>query len=264
MSNPLIDSKTDIGNAYGDGVFAEGDGWEKGITAIEAGEEIATGIMSGDWVEAGLGFAAAGLDVYGAATDPIGYFSGQLVSWMLEHLEPLRRAMHALTGEPGMVKAYGASWGNISTEMAKIGQDYVTEAEQGTSQWTGGGAAKYRSKAHQMSNYAQAAAVAANTLKTTAEMASELVAGVRTMVRDVISTVVGTLISLLIEEACTVGLATPVVVAQGTSAIARAAAKIGTFLAKLAKSVGSLSTFLVALRDLIDGVYKEIRTLAQS
>ncbi|MBB4686185.1 hypothetical protein [Amycolatopsis jiangsuensis] len=269
MSNPLIDSKSDINNAYENpdslgGGFVEGDGWEKGITAIEAGEEIGTGIKSGDWVETGLGVAAAGLDVVSAAFDPIGYVAGQLASWMMEHLEPLRKALHGLTGEPNMVKGYAASWENISTEMGKVSQEYLKQAEQDTSSWTGGAAAKYRSHAHHVANLAQATAGAADSIKTAAEMASELVAGVRTMVRDVISSLVGYLVSLVAEEACSLGLATPVVVAQGVSEIGRAAAKVANFLIKLGRSISKLAPLLIALRDVLDGVYKEFRVLAQS
>lgn len=269
MSNPLIDSRSDINNAYQDpsslgGGFVEGDGWEKGITAIEAGEEIAAGIQSGDWIEVGLGVAAGGLDVVSAMFDPIGYAAGQLASWMMEHLEPLRKILHGLSGEPNMVKGYAGSWQRISGEMATISREYLDAAEGGTSFWTGEAAAKYRSRAHHIANLATATSGAADTLKTAAEMASELVAGVRTMVRDVIASLVGYLVSLVVEEVASLGVATPVVIGQGISAISRAATKVANFLLKLGKSISDLAPLLIALRDILDGVYKEFRVLAQS
>jgi hypothetical protein len=269
VNNPLIDKRSDIDNAYEDassmgGGFVEGDGWEKGITAIEAGQEIAAGIKSGDWIEVGLGVVAGGLDVVSAAFDPIGYAAGQLVSWMMEHLEPLRKVLHGLSGEPNMVKGYAGTWERIGGEMEAVGTSYTSAAESETSFWAGEAGGKYRTHAHHLGNLARSTVIASDALKTAAEMAAELVTGVRTMVRDVISALVGYLVSLVVEELCTLGLATPVVIAQGVSAIGRAAAKVATFLLKLGKSIAKLAPFLVALRDILDGVYKAIRVLAES
>jgi hypothetical protein len=135
MTKPLIDSNTDIRNIYQQhpasvsDEFVKAAGWEKGLTAVEAGEEIGDGIAKGDWAKVALGGAGAGLDMLCAGTDPIGYVSGQLASWMMEHLEPLRKVLHGLTGEPEMIKAYAASWAHISEELGAVSAGYAAAAE---------------------------------------------------------------------------------------------------------------------------------------
>jgi hypothetical protein len=105
---------------------------------------------------------------------------------------------------------------------------------------------------------------AADTLKTAATMAGELVAGIRITVRDAIAALVGYLVDLVVEEACTVVLATPVVVAQGVEEISRVSIRIGESLTKLGKAISELAGWLVALRDMLDGVYAELSALAES
>ncbi|MGH3599603.1 MAG: EspA/EspE family type VII secretion system effector, partial [Pseudonocardiaceae bacterium] len=68
MTNPLIDSGTDVRNVYHQNPTSLGDefdkagGWEKGLTAVESGEEIGNGIAQGDWAKVALGGVGAGLD----------------------------------------------------------------------------------------------------------------------------------------------------------------------------------------------------------
>lgn len=269
MSNPLIDPHTDIRTSYQDpyslgGGLDEGGGWDKGLTTVEAAKEIGDGVANGDWGKVALGGVGAGLDMLSAGFDPIGYFSGQLASWMLEHLEPLRKVLHGLTGEPDMVKGYAASWGTISTDMGAVSAGYAAAADATSGFWGGPAGEAYRSQAHHVANLTKAAAGAADTLKTAATMAGELVAGVRTTVRDVIAALVGYLVDLVVEEACTVGLATPVVVAQGVKEIGRASVRIGESLTKLGKAISDLAGWLVALRDMLDGVYAELGALTEN
>lgn len=242
----------------------EGSGWDKGLTAVEAAKEIGDGVANGDWGKVALGGVGAGLDMLSAGFDPISYFSGQLASWMMEHLEPLRKVLHGLTGEPDMVKGYAASWDTISTDMGTVSAGYAAAAHATSGFWGGAAGEAYRSQAHHVANLTKAAAGAADTLKTAATMAGELVAGVRTTVRDVIAALVGYLVDLVVEEACTVGLATPVVVAQGVEEIGRASVRISESLTKLGKAISDLAGWLVALRDMLDGVYAELGVLTEN
>jgi hypothetical protein len=269
VSNPLIDRNTDIRTTCQDpyslgGRLDEGGGWQKGLTALEAGKEIGDGIANGDWAKVALGGVGAGLDMLSASFDPIDYFSVQLASWMMEHLEPLRKVLHGLTGEPDMVKGYVASWGNISTNMGTVSAGYAAAADDTSGFWSGPAGEAYRSQAHHLANLTRATAGAADTLKTAATMAGELVAGIRTTVRDLIAALVGYLVDLVVEEACSVGLATALVVAQGVEEISRVSAKVGRALAGLAEAISKLAWLLTALRDMLDGVYAELGALAES
>ncbi len=270
MTNPLIDSGTEVRTIYHQnptslgGEFVKAAGWEKGLTVVEAGEEIADGVAKGDWARVELGAQGAGLDMLCVATDPIGYLSGQLASWMMEHLEPLRKVLHALIGEPEMIRAYAATWANIGKEMGAVSADYAAAAEGTSWGWCGPASAAYRSQAQHVANLVKAAAGAADTLKTAAIMAGELVAGIRITVRDLIAALVGELVDLAAEELGTLGLATPAVVAQAMEEIARVTSRVGKILTKLDEAIHGLEWLLAALRNMLDGVYGELSALAES
>lgn len=268
MTEPLIDSRTDIRNIYHfsalGGGLDKGGGWENGLTAVEEGKEIGEGIRNGDWAKVALGGAGAGLDLLCAGFDPIGYLAGQLTSWMMEHLEPLRLVLHGLAGEPDMIKGYAATWENIGKEMDKVSVGYAAAADRTSAFWGGPASDAYRSHAHHVANLAEAAAGAADTLKTAATMAGELVAGIRIAVRDVIAALVGELADLVAEELGSLGAATPAVVAQGSAEIARTTTRVGKMLVKLGHAISELAGLLAALRDMLDGVYAELKALSEN
>lgn len=273
---PLVDPNTDPDNYYAedrqDGdPFANmgapdaesGTGFMTGVTAFEAGWAIADGIDSGDWKVAVSGLIAGGLDVAGAVTDPIGYVAGQVISWMLEHIEPAREALNELAGNPDMVKAYSQSWTNIEEEMTAVGSELRSEAPRGTVTWQGDAGDAYRKKAEALSGlYGGTAGVAHGIAKLTMSMA-EVVNGVRTAVRDLIASIAGSLVSWTIELLASLGTATPLVVAQATSAIARVVTKVGLLLKSLGKALFSALDLLVVLRDLLDGFIRALNALEE-
>jgi hypothetical protein len=148
--------------------------------------------------------------------------------------------------------------------MSSVSEEYLAALERDTPTWKGEAAGAYRSHAEHIASLAEAISGAADTLKTTSEMASELVTGVRTMVRDIISALVGWLVSATIELMGTAGAAAPLVIEQSLLQIAQATGRVATLLVKLGKTIANLAPYLVALRDILDGVYKELRVLAQS
>jgi hypothetical protein len=95
---------------------------------------------------------------------------------------------------------------------------------------------------------------------TAIEMAGLIVATVREVVRDLIADLVGRLIAWALEAAATLGLATPVVVAQATSAIAKWAARIADIVRKLTSTINNL----IPLLRRLDEVFASIRRAVDS
>jgi hypothetical protein len=272
--NPLVDQQSDLRNNY----FQDANplenmgvpdpesgntGFMTGITAFEAGWTIAQGVDQNDLGLIISGVAAAALDVVSAAVDPIAYVAGQLFSWMLEHVEPARAALHALTGNPDMVKAYAATWTNIEKEMLAVGDEF----EQSLSQvqgWTGAAGDGYRDRAAAVAGIAKGAAGGAHGIAGITMSMAEVVGGIRVAVRDLLATLAGALVSWAIELACTVGAAAPVVVAQATTKIAQVVRIVASMMKALGKALASGLTWLVQLRDLFDGFWRALNALKQS
>lgn len=68
----------------------------------------------------------------------------------------------------------------------------------------------------------------------------QVVAAVRETVRDLIATLVGKLITWALEEACTLGFATPLVAAQATAAITSTISKVSQVIRKLVKTISNV------------------------
>ncbi|MFC5290710.1 WXG100 family type VII secretion target [Actinokineospora guangxiensis] len=269
--NPLVEDGTDLRNNYAQDLnpFENmgapsadgGPGFMAGITAFEAGWAIAEGIDKGDWKLAVSGLIAGGLDVAGAALDPIAYVAGQLFSWMLEHIEPARAALHALSGNPDMVKAYAQSWTNIEQEMLAVSQEFGAAARSEAPSWTGQAATAYRDRAAEIAGICGGVAGAAHGIATLTLGMAEVVNGVRTAVRDILAAIAGSLVSWAIELAASLGTAAPLVAAQASAAIARVLSKVAQILFKLETALSAAITLLVAIRDILDGLIRQQNAL---
>ncbi|MFD3743029.1 hypothetical protein [Nocardia sp. NPDC058633] len=266
-TNRLVTAGTDYRNNYqplteslitNTGLPTEsGTGIMTGFTTFEAGWEMGEGLAKGDVGLVILGAAAGSLDVASAMTDPIAYIGAQIVSWMLEHVEPARKALESVTGNPSMVKAYAASWENIQTHMTQVRDDLKTAVDTGISSWEGEAATAYRAKAAQLIGQADAAAGAAYGVSVATLKMAEIVTGVRTAIRDLLSALAGAMISWTAELLVSVGTATPLVIAQATTKIASVVSTVASLMAKLKSAVTDLGTWAVVFKDLIDGVYRQ-------
>lgn len=272
--NELVEDGTDLRNNYlqdlnplenmGAPDAETGTGFMTGITAFEAGWTIAQGIDQNDLGLIISGVAAAALDVASAAVDPIAYVAGQLFSWMLEHVEPARAALHAVTGNPDMVKAYAKTWTNIEEHMLKVGEEFQQAASTGVTSWTGDAAEGYLRKADAIAGIAKGAAGGAHGIAGITMAMAEVVGGIRVAIRDLLATLAGALVSWAIELACTLGAAAPLVVAQATTKIAQVVRMVASMLKALGKALSSALTWLVQLRDLFDAFWRALNELKKS
>ncbi|NLU84368.1 hypothetical protein [Rhodococcus sp. HNM0569] len=240
---------------------SDSTGVATGVTSFEAGWQLGKGIAEGDIGAAASGALGVGLDVASAASDPIGYVAAQCLSWMLEHIEPAREALDNLAGDPAGVKEYAQQWTGIETELMSVREAMLSAVASGTSQWSGAAADAYRAHAQSVADLAGGAAGGAHGISKLTEGMSEIVGGVRTAVRDLLSTIAGALVSWTIEILASVGVGTPVVVAQATSRIAQVVRTVSKLLKELGEAVTSATTQLTLLRDLFDGFYKSMQTL---
>jgi hypothetical protein len=272
--NPLVDPGSDLRNNYmqddnpventGPPDPESGNtGAFTGITAFEAGWTIAQGIDQNDVGLIISGVAATTLDVVSVATDPIAYIAGQLFSWMLEHVEPARAALHALTGNPDMIRSYAATWTNIENEMLAVGGEFEQSLTT-TQSWTGDAADAYRDDAAAMAGIAKGAAGGAHGLAGLTMSMAEAVGGIRVAVRDLLSTLAGALVSAAFQLLVSRGAAAAAVVTQTTTKIAQVVRIVATLLAALGRALASALTWLIVLRDLFDGYVRALNARNQS
>lgn len=245
-----------IGDVYTKG--SSDAGWLGG-TYLSDAVSIVGDIESGNWAQAALDLGGIGLSVAAAASDPIGFVAGQLFSWMLEHVEPLRGVLHALVGSPEMVKAYSESWENIERELVDVADEYQKKSGSDTERWRSGAGDSYRRKASDTVDLTKSVANSAAGMKSASAKMSEVVGTIRSLVQDLLSSLAGALVSYAIELAGSLGTAAPVVTEQAITRIAATSTKMSRLVKELTDAVAGLGSLLGDLKTLLSGLLKEIQ-----
>lgn len=248
MTNPLVAEERDSTTAI------------TGIGIVESAADVTNGIQSGSWAEIGIGAAGLGLETLSIAMDPAGALLSAGVAWLMEHVEPLSQILDQLAGNADAVASHAATWRNVAQAVGEVATDFGPAVAADTAGWTGSAADAYRTRGASLTNLLSAASTASGGVGSAIEMAGMIVGIVREVVRDLIADLVGRLIAWAAEVAFTLGLATPVVVAQATSAIAKWAARIAEIVRKLIRTINNL----IPLLRRLDEVFASIRQAVDS
>jgi hypothetical protein len=223
--------------------------WYTGLGLVEDAAQISNGIQNNSWVDGTLGTVGGSLDILALAIDPLGSLVSWGVSWLMEHVKPLKEALDRLAGNPDAISAHAATWQNVSKFTAEAREQYEDAIRYETAAWQGASGDAYRDHAGVHLTVMQGISSAAHGISYAVEGAGLLVGLVRGIVRDLIAQFVGTLAARLpmwlAEEGFTLGLATPVVVGQ-------VAALVTTWVNKIQKFVRALLNSLRRLRPMVD------------
>ena len=249
MSNPLIAQKQDSTN------------WHTGINLIDDAAACYDGVSSGSWVEGGIGAIGAGLDLLTVAMNPVGTLISYGLNWLIEHVKPLKDALDHLAGDADQIAAYSATWANVGKAVGDAAKNLGDAVGRDTASWTGSAADAYRQHAQNKTNALQTAATCANTISTAVKIVGVITGAVRGLVRDMVTQAIGDFIQDALEEVFSLGLGTPVVVAQVVEQVAQWTEKIGAVIKKLINSVEALRPLMSKLEELWGAVQKIMAAL---
>lgn len=213
----------------------------KGIGIAESVHDVASLNDGSSWVEAGLAYGGLAMEAVSVAVDPIGTLLSYGLSWLIEHVEPLQEALDWFAGDPDGVKAYGATWENVSKAVQQAATEYNEAVKADTAQWVGPAGDAYRRYAAEKGEALNGAAELAGTISSVVTIMGEVVSFVRDFVRDLVADCVSRLITYALEAVCTLGLGTPVIAAQATSFISKTVARISEVVQKLLKTINNVS-----------------------
>ena len=192
----------------------------EGLGIIEDGHALVEAIQGGSWMGTVLGVAFTGLDVASAVSDPIGTLISMGLGWALEWVWPFNELFNALAGDAAQVEANAQTWENVAMALGAAGAQLEEDTTTCLSDMAGDGVEAIRTSAGGVAEHVQAASQWAQAMADGLRMASGIVQVVHDMVRQAISDLIGTICSVAIEEACTLGLATALVVEQITTRVA--------------------------------------------
>ncbi|HWO59066.1 MAG TPA: RHS repeat-associated core domain-containing protein [Umezawaea sp.] len=232
-----------------------------GIGIAESAQGLAHGISNGDWVEAGLSAAGVGLEVLSMVIDPLGTLASYGVSWLIEHVRPLKEALDWFAGDPPVIQSFSETWANVAKEVNAVAKELTDQAAAGTSGWSGAAADAYRGHAGEAADAISGAGALADGISAGVMIMGEVVSFVREFIRDMVGELVGKLISWALETVATLGLATPVVVAQATAAISKAVSKISDLVRKLVKTISNVGPRIRKVISKLDEIMAKLGKL---
>ncbi|MFI7540050.1 DUF4157 domain-containing protein [Actinoplanes sp. NPDC049599] len=242
--------------------------WYTGLGLAEDAAQISSGIHNNSWVDGTLGGVGGALDVLGLAIDPLGSLVAWGVSWLMEHVQPLKDALDWLAGNPDEVAAHAATWRNVAAATTGTLQQFADAVRAQTAEWTGASGDAYRNHAAQQLDAMGGIATASEAISYAVEGAGLLVGLVRGIVRDLIAQFVATLAARLpqwlAEAGLTLGVATPVVIGQVAALVAKWVNKIQHFIRALLSSLRRLNGKLDDLTGVLNDLKQALRRLSRS
>lgn len=238
MSNTLVAGAVDTTSPF------------SGLWLIEDGQGLAAGIQNGDWVQGGLSAFGTIMDTAAAVLDPLGQLLGMGFAWVIDHLYPLNEWFNNLTGHAGEVAGFAETWQNIANRMHESG-DLMKSRLSALDDMSGETIDAYLAYANGFSRHLHAVGDWSGAIGTGMQIASTIVQIVHDLVRDAISQVMGTAVSAMAMSAVTLGLGTPVAVAQVVTRVSSLATKVGRAVDKLKVAINALVDLVSKLQNLM-------------
>ena len=171
--------------------------WHTGLGLVDDAAQISSGIRDESWVDGSLGGVGTSLDVLGLVVDPLGSLAAWGVSWLMEHVKPLREALDHLAGHPDAISAHAATWQNVATLTADASIEYADAIHDETAAWRGDSGDAYRRHGAAQVTVLRGISDAAHGIAYAVEGAGLLVGLVRGLVRDLLAQFVATLATRL-------------------------------------------------------------------
>ncbi|MDT8914614.1 hypothetical protein [Amycolatopsis sp. PS_44_ISF1] len=227
-----------------------------------------TDFRNGDWLNLGVDVATDGLDLLGAAMDPLGTLASAGVGWLIEHISFLKDGLDQLAGNPEAVTAKATTWENVSKQLAQSAEAYDQAAAKVAPEFQGQGGQAYQDTAKGYAATLRGASGQAHAAGIGMNVAAALVGTERGLIRDMISSFVGELIvkglAALAASWCTFGGTIAAFIADTVVEGGILAEKIGTRIAKVVEQLEKLAQSAGKSKAAIENAANALKKLGKA
>jgi uncharacterized protein YukE len=220
---------------------------------------------SGHWIDPAVGRPRAELDALASMVHPLARLAGLGQAWLMECTRPLAEVLDALTGQPDQIEMYARTWQAVADATHDAGAELRAAVEREVAGWTGTTADAYRDHTARQGAALETLAEAARAISEIVHGVGVVVASARRLVAELIDEFVSVLSvrlwQWLAEEATTLGLATPRVIAQVIALVREWVERITGVLDGLVNSQRRLRPTLAELNELVRALVDALRLL---
>lgn len=227
--------------------------WQ-GAGLLEDIESLNSSLAQGSWLGAGLSTVGAVADVASGLMNPI----ATLVSWgagyLIEHFEPFKQWMDELAGSADQVRAHAQTWTNTAEAMSAQADSLESDVASLLVGGSGQMVEAARVRCAQTIDALRAGASATSAMSTALGVLAEVVGVVHGIVVSTLSDIIGQLTQAILEEVCSIGLATPVVAAQISTKVTAYSANVMPKITSLTNSAHNLTHMTSELSGKLDSM----------
>ena len=227
--------------------------WQ-GAGLLEDIESLNSSLAQGSWLGAGLSTVGAVADVASGLMNPI----ATLVSWgagyLIEHFEPFKQWMDELAGSADQVRAHAQTWTNTAEAMNAQADSLESDVASLLVDGSGQMVEAARVRCAQTIDALRAGASATSAMSTALGVLAEVVGVVHGIVVSTLSDIIGQLTQAILEEVCSIGLATPVVAAQISTKVTAYSANVMPKITSLTNSAHNLTHMTSELSGKLDSM----------
>jgi hypothetical protein len=225
-------------------------------------------LSEGDFLEAGLNVGAFGLDLLGAAMDPLGALASAGISWLIEHISFLRDPLDKLMGDPDTIKEGCQKWNDTALKLDEIAKQQKQALDSQVQSWEKSAADAFRKSHGQLSEEIAAVSKACTGMSETISNCGIATAALRGMVRDMIATfiweVIRNAVIALAGSFATFGAAAAAFAAWTVGRGAMLLGKIASYMTKLIGAVGKVVSRLKTLLTKVDDIVRGMKRFGRS
>lgn len=221
-----------------------------GLGLIEDGQDLNEAMESNSWVAESLAAFGTAMDVQQLVSDPLQTLMSWGISWLFDHMSPLKDWLNELAGNPGEVQSFAATWTSIGESLQSNSADLATSVARDLEGQEGMGIAAYSTLQTDIARHIELAGTCSNAMSTTLGVASTIVQVVHDMVRDAIADIVAAIAAKAVELAISCGTLAPKVIKDVISLALEWAGKLRRYITDLLSSGKRLSKLSGDLSDL--------------
>ncbi|HEX6351680.1 hypothetical protein [Actinophytocola sp.] len=233
-----------------------------GGIAESIAETIQSAQNADEWIDLGdvvVNSAAVGLDALGFIANPVDSLATTAISFIIEHLAPLRAVLDWTTCDPDSVQGAITTWNDLATALDKIGNDHRPAPGRYAPTWIDGGSDSAASCADVMSfrsDQIYGASMACVGLAQSTATAGQWLAAGRTVIRDLIAEFIWKLLrkaaAKLAFAPFTFGATAAEFVMNAVIEMSRLLQKITRVLGKVVDKLAEISRRLTDLAHVVD------------
>ena len=233
----------------------------EGLGFIDDLYRSAVAVSNGDFGGVITAIETARATMHAFELNPWNIFAEMAISFILDHVGPLKEMLNDFTGDSAQVFGMSASWQSIAESLASIADEIDSSSSSAMSNMTGQAVDAYLFRQQTVSEAMRAVAENASAFSGVLTDTANIVDAIHDLVRDAISDVIVTCVSAVITSIATLGAAAPAESVEITAKVTGWVTTIGQIGQALVQLLQAIKAVFDGLDSIQTGLTAEVKVI---